>query len=283
VRPIAGSLGAELSGVDVGALTTDEFAEVHRAFVEYQVIVFRDQTLEPDAFLAFARRWGEIVRYPSMEGLSTHPEILEILKTEQDTYAFGNQWHTNSSFLAIPPKATMLYALELPFTGGDTVFANMYQAYDSLSAEMQRVLSGLRVLNIGDRKVSRVNELHRMTQQDPGKVQVRAAHPVVRTHPESRRKALFVGAHSVEFEGMTAEESAPWSSSSSSMACARSSPAAFAGARGRLASGTTVAASTTRSMITRAAAGGCTASRSPARKPPTEQRERCSRGLGSER
>ena len=209
VRPIAGSLGAELLGVDVGALTTDEFAEIHRAFVEYQVIFFRDQTLEPDAFLAFARRWGEIVRYPYMEGLSTHPEILEILKTEQDTYAFGNQWHTDSSFLAIPPKATMLYALELPFTGGDTVFANMYQAYDSLSAEMQRVLSGLRVLNIGDQKVSRFNELHRMTQQDPGEVQVRAAHPVVRTHPESRRKALFVGAHSVEFDGMTAEESAP--------------------------------------------------------------------------
>jgi taurine dioxygenase len=209
VRPITGSLGAELFGVDLGTLDDDQFAEIHRAFVEFHVIFFRDQTLDPDAYLAFARRWGDIMLYPYMEGLPNHPEILEILKTELDTYTFGNQWHTDSSFLPIPPKATMLYALEVPPAGGDTAFANMHQAYDALSAGLQRVLSDLRVLNVGDQKVPRFKELHGMKQQDPGDVAVRAVHPAIRTHPDTGRPALWVGAHSVEFEGLTAEESAP--------------------------------------------------------------------------
>lgn len=209
LRPLSGSLGAELVGVDISTLTDDGFEQLYRAFVEYQVIVLRDQSLDPDAYIDFAARWGEIVRYPYMEGLDGHPQILEVLKTERDTYTFGNQWHTDSSFLSVPPKLTMLYAIELPRAGGDTAFANMYAAYESLSPAMQSLLSGLRVLNVGDQKVPRFEELHGMKQQDPGDVQVRAVHPVVRPHPHSGRTALFVGAHSVGIEGMTTEESEP--------------------------------------------------------------------------
>lgn len=209
IRPVSGSLGAEIHGIDLGALTADEFDHVYRAFVEHQVIFFRDQSLDPDSFLAFAKRWGNIKIYPYMKGLASHPEILQVLKTEQDTYAFGNQWHTDSSFLPIPPKATMLYALELPEVGGDTAYANLYDAYDALSPRLQQVLQGLMVLNIGDQKVPRFAELSDMEQQDPGDIQVRTVHPAVRTHPDSGRAALNVAAHSVEFDGMTPEESAP--------------------------------------------------------------------------
>lgn len=209
IRPLAGSLGAEILGVDLADLPDEDFDEIHRAFVDHQVVFFRDQSLDEDQYVAFAKRWGDIMLYPYMQGLPSHPEILQVLKEAGDTYAFGNQWHTDSSFIAIPPKATMLYALELPPAGGDTGYASMYSAYETLSDGMKNMLAGMRVLNVGDQKVPRFTELSGMKQQDPGDVQVRAYHPIIRTHPESGRKALNVGAHSVELEGMTAEESTP--------------------------------------------------------------------------
>jgi len=209
VQPIAGSLGAEVLGVDLSAINQDLFDEIYRALVENQVIFFRDQSLDSDQYLAFAKRWGDIAIYPYMKGLPTHPEILEILKTEKDTYAFGNIWHTDSSFLAIPPKATMLYALEVPAVGGDTAFTNLYSAYETLSDGMKSLLGDMKAMNVGSQPVARFTELSNMQSQDPGKVQVETIHPVVRTHPDSGRKALYVGGHTVHFEGMTKEESAP--------------------------------------------------------------------------
>ncbi len=209
VQPVAGSLGAEVSGVDLGALTDAQFDEIHRAFTTHQVIFIRDQELDEETYISFARRWGDIMLYPYMQGLPDHPEILQVLKEPEDTYAFGSQWHTDSSFIAIPPKATMLYALELPSAGGDTAYASMYHAYDALSDGMKQLLADLRVLNIGDQRVPRFDELSGMKQKDPGEVQTRAHHPLIRTHPESGRKALNVGAHSIEIEGLTKDESAP--------------------------------------------------------------------------
>lgn len=209
VNPIAGSLGAEVLGVELAAINDDKFEEIYRALLEHQVIFFRDQLIDSDQFLAFGKRWGEIEIYPYMKGLPTHPEILEILKTEKDTYAFGNAWHTDSSFLAKPPKATMLRALELPAAGGDTMFADLYSAYDTLSDGMKEMLSPLKVMNVGDQPIARFSELAKMSSKDPGKVQVKTIHPIVRTHPDTGRKALYVGGHSIEIDGMTKEESAP--------------------------------------------------------------------------
>jgi taurine dioxygenase len=209
VQPTAGSLGAELSGVDLGNLTDEQFDEIYRAFVAHQVIFFRDQQLDELSYIEFARRWGDIMLYPYMEGIPDHPEILQVLKEPEDTYAFGSQWHTDSSFITIPPKATMLYAIELPPAGGDTAYASMYHAYDALSDRMKQILSDLRVLNIGDQRVPRFTELRGMKQQDPGDVETRAHHPLIRTHPDSGRKALNVGAHSTGIEGLTQEESTP--------------------------------------------------------------------------
>jgi taurine dioxygenase len=209
IRRIAGSLGAEIHGVDLAALSDEAFAEIYRAFVDHQVIFFRDQAFDPDSYLAFARRWGKIAIYPYMKGLESHPEILQIVKSEQDTYAFGNAWHTDTSFAPIPPKATMLHALEVPPAGGDTLFANLYAAYETLSDGMRAMLAPLRTHCVGDRPTRRFTEVRAMARRDPGGEPVEAIHPVVRTHPDSGREALYIGHHSIRFDGMSEEESAP--------------------------------------------------------------------------
>ena len=209
VQPVAGSIGAEISGVDLSVLDDEAFDEIYRAFVEHQAIIIRDQSLTSDHFLTFARRWGEIHTHPYMKGLPTHPEILEILKTETDTYAFGNAWHTDQSYTAVPAKATMLYGVELPAAGGDTQFASMYWAYEALSDGLKAMLVNLKGVNVGAQPAANWDKLSAMERKDPGKVQVRSVHPIVRTHPDTGRKSLYVGSHTLHFDGMTKEESAP--------------------------------------------------------------------------
>jgi len=209
VHPVAGSLGAEVLGVDLGRLDDDVFDEIYAAFVAHQVIMFRDQELTPDQFLAFGRRWGEIQIYPYAEGLPSHPEILEVVRTEQDAIAFGNLWHIDGSNYAIPPKATMLYALEVPPAGGDTMFASMYAAYDALSSGMKAVADTLKGLNVGERQLAFFSGIKSMTQKDPGDMVVSTLHPVARTHPDTGRKSLFVGHRIEKFDGFTPAESAP--------------------------------------------------------------------------
>lgn len=209
VQPVAGSLGAELTGVDLSAVNDEIFDEIYRAFVEHQVVFFRDQSLTSDDYLAFARRWGEIKLYPYMKGLPTHPEILEILKTETDTYAFGNAWHSDQSYTAVPAKATMLYGVEVPPAGGDTQFANMYWAYEALSDGMKAMLNKLKGVNVGAQRAANWDTLSEMQRKEPGNVQVHSVHPIVRTHPDTGRQSLYVGSHTIQFDGMTKEESAP--------------------------------------------------------------------------
>ena len=211
VQPLAGALGAEILDIDLNKINDSIFEEIYKAFVDYQVIGIPNQNLTPDEYLAFGRRWGEIHHYPYMKGLESHPEILEILKTETDTYAFGNVWHSDGSFTEIPPKATMLFAQELPPAGGDTLFADMYQAYDTLSDKMKNILGSVKGLYVGDQplKLGNFSGAKSMKQQDPGKTKVHTHHPIIRTHPDSKNKALYIGGHAVEIEGMTKEESTP--------------------------------------------------------------------------
>lgn len=211
VQPLAGALGAEILDIDLNQINDSIFEEIYKAFVDYQVIGIPNQNLTPDEYLAFGRRWGEIHHYPYMKGLESHPEILEILKTETDTYAFGNVWHSDGSFTEIPPKATMLYAQELPPAGGDTLFADMYQAYDTLSDKMKNILGSVNGLYVGDQplKLGNFSGAKSMKQQDPGKTKVHTHHPIIRMHPDSKNKALYIGGHAVEIEGMTKEESTP--------------------------------------------------------------------------
>ncbi len=213
IHPIAGALGAELSGVDLSrTLDDDTVAAIRRAWLEHLVIFFRDQDLPPAKFLGFARRFGEPIEYPFVRGLEEFPEIIPVMKLEHERVNFGGIWHSDTTYLDVPPMASMLIAREVPSAGGDTLFANMYLAYETLSDGMRHLLDGLVAINSSARAdVSRTREdrLKDSARADAKKEYV-AAHPVVRVHPETGRRALYVNvAHTVGFEGMTEEESAP--------------------------------------------------------------------------
>jgi len=213
VHPIAGALGAEISGVDLSSdLDDGVIAAIRRAWLEHLVIFFRDQDLPPARFLAFARRFGEVIEYPFVRGLAEFPEIIEVLKREHERVNFGGIWHSDTAYLDVPPMASMLIAREVPPAGGDTLFANMYLAYETLSDRLKRILDGIVALNSSAKAdVTRTREDRaRDSARADAKKEYVAAHPAVRVHPETGRKALYVNvAHTVGFEGMTPEESAP--------------------------------------------------------------------------
>ena len=211
VRRIAGALGAEVLGVDLAADPSGAtVAEIRRAFLEHQVIFFRDQALSPAQFMAFARRMGKPVEYPFVKGIEGFPEIIEVKKLERERHNFGGIWHSDTAYLAEPPMGSMLLAREVPAAGGDTEFASQTLAYESLSAGMKRLLDGLIAVNSSAKAdVTRTRE-DRVKEQGGETKSYVAEHPVVRTHPETGRKALYVNiAHTVAFKDMTEEESAP--------------------------------------------------------------------------
>ena len=213
VRPIAGALGAEIHGVrldrDLDAATV---AAIRKAFLDHLVIFFRDQDLPPERFLAAARRFGTPIEYPFVRGIEGHPHIIRVEKLEHETVNFGGIWHSDTVYLEQPPMGTLLVAREVPPFGGDTLFANQYLAYETLSDGLKRLLQGLTAINASAKAdVTRTRE-DRM-KSDPSskrREDLTAEHPVVRTHPETGRKALYVNvAHTVRFSGMTEAESAP--------------------------------------------------------------------------
>ncbi|HEU5193384.1 MAG TPA: TauD/TfdA family dioxygenase [Methylomirabilota bacterium] len=213
VQPLAGAIGAEISGVDLSKdLSEATVAALRRAWLEHLVLFFRDQDLPPARFLAFARRFGQPIEYPFVKGLDDFPEIIPVLKLEHEKVNFGGIWHSDTTYLDIPPMASMLVAREVPPAGGDTEFANMYLAYETLSPGMRRMLDGLVAVNssaAADVSRTREDRIKDSARAD-AKKEYTATHPVVRVHPETGRRALYVNvAHTVRFEGMTDEESAP--------------------------------------------------------------------------
>ncbi len=212
VSPIAGALGAEIDGVDLaGDLDPLVVAEIRTAWLDHLVIFFRDQVLDGDQFLRFAALIGEIDRYPFVPGIEGYPDIIAVMKLAHESVNFGGVWHSDTTYLDEPPMATMLLAREIPPAGGDTLYANMYAAYEALSPALQHVLGDLRgVSNSAMADVSKTRE-DRLRDNDSSSAAVKAyetSHPVVRTHPETGRKALYVNsAHTERFEGMTVDES----------------------------------------------------------------------------
>jgi taurine dioxygenase len=213
VAPIAGAIGAEIGGVDLSRPLPDEqLAEIRRAWLAHLVVFFRDQPLDADAFMAFARRIGRPIEYPFVRGLDVHPEIIEVKKLEHERVNFGGIWHSDTTYLERPPMASMLLARTVPPYGGDTLFANMYLAYETLSAGLRGTLDGLRaVATSAKADVSRTREDRiRSDGRDAARTVYVAEHPVVRTHPETGRKALYVNvAHTERFAGWTEDESRP--------------------------------------------------------------------------
>jgi taurine dioxygenase len=217
VIPTGAALGAEISGVDLRTLDDDGFAAIHRAWLDHLVLLFRDQRLGDDDLIAFSRRFGELDWAPVQETgrrfVDGRPELYVVSNVVENGIAIGSLgageavWHTDMSYLADPPKASMLYALEIPPSGGDTGFANMYAAYESLPDDLKRRAAGLRVKHDGTYNSGGYLRAGVTATDDP-----RAApgmlHPLVCTHPETGRRCLYLGRRrNAYIEGLPLEQS----------------------------------------------------------------------------
>jgi taurine dioxygenase len=215
VRPIAGAIGAEIHNVDVSAdLDEGTVGDIRQALLDHCVIFFRDQKLDVARHKVFTRRFGEIFIHPNYKGTQADPEIIVITREPGDKKIVGEDWHADTTMMPEPPMGAILYAIEVPPYGGDTLFANQYLAYETLSDGMKKMLSGMRALH-SDRMVAgpQANKnAFRATKvrEDAEWRETVSAHPVVVTHPETGRKLLYVNAsYTVGFEGMTEAESKP--------------------------------------------------------------------------
>lgn len=213
INRIAGALGAEIGGVDLSQNLNDTtIAEIRQALLDHLVIFFQDQEITPAQHIAFSRRFSEPEEYPMLKGLDEFSEIVPVVKLPHEKINFGGIWHADTTYTPAPPLGAILVARELPPYGGDTIFANMYMAFETLSDGMKAMLSGLRSVNSSakaDANKTREDRLVTAGKED-AKRELTGIHPVVRTHPETGRKLLYVNfGHTVRFENMTEEESAP--------------------------------------------------------------------------
>jgi ribosomal protein S18 acetylase RimI-like enzyme len=270
VQPIAGALGAEVHGVDVSQdLDEATVAEIRQALLDHGVIFFRDQQLDIDRHKVFTRRFGEIFIHPNYFGVSADPEIVDVKREPGDKKIVGEDWHTDTTMVAEPPMGAILYAIEVPPYGGDTLFANQYLAYETLSDGMKCTLEGLRAVHT-DRLVAGPKagmNAHRSTKvrEDANWRETVSVHPVV---AHTRRPAA--SSCSSTAPTPSASRAGPrrraghCSSTCSSTATGRNLLAASAGRPARSPSGTTAAPSTWRCMTRGRFAASCGAPRSAA-------------------
>jgi len=202
IIPTGAALGAEISGVDLRSVSDGDFDRIHRSWVENLVLLFRGQTLSDDDLIAFSRRFGGLDWAPVQETgrrfVEGHPEIYVVSNVIENGEPIGSLgageavWHTDMSYIADPPKASMLYAIEVPPKGGDTGFVNMYAAYQLLSPELKRRIQTLQLKHDGTYNSGGYVRQGVAAVDDPVN-SVGAVHPLVCTHPESGRRALYLG------------------------------------------------------------------------------------------
>ncbi len=211
IRPCSGALGGEVHNVDLAAdLTTETVAAIRTAFLDHHVLVFRDQTLSAEQQMAFGRRFGELDTHPFVEGNPLNREVIDVVTRPDDHANFGGGWHTDVTFLEEPDLGSILYAVELPPVGGDTLFANQHAAYDELSDTMKGVVDPLVGVHsagpqYGDGGLSTKSKA--MTTKRSDQAHETVGHPVIRTHPETGRKSLYVnGAFTIGIKGMRSDE-----------------------------------------------------------------------------
>lgn len=211
VRPIAGALGAEIHNVDLSkSLDTFTIAKIREALHDHLVIFFRSQTLDPMQYLAFTSQFGSPLEYPFVKGIEGYPKIINVLKREHETTNFGGIWHSDTSYFSSPPMGSVLLALEVPPYGGDTLFANQYLAYEALSPGLKETLQNLRGVSTSSKADASKTREDRIKDSGHKSDVLEAVHPVVRTHPGTGRKSLYINiAHTSRFEGWTEDESAP--------------------------------------------------------------------------
>ena len=211
-QPISPALGAVIYDIDLSQPLSDaDYNELRALWLQYAVIVVRDQTLTPQQQLDFAKKIGKPQPYPLLKGLDGFDMITPVLKREDEKVNFGGLWHSDTTYQAKPPMATLLYARELPPIGGDTLFANQYLAYETLSEGLKTTLARLKAVCVsgkGKAAATRTNRIAEtgLTVDETALVGI---HPIVRTHPETGKKALFVNeGHVSHIDGWSSEESA---------------------------------------------------------------------------
>lgn len=214
INPTSGSMGVEIHNVDLSKELSDSlFSEIREAFIEHGLIFFRDQELTPDDHLRFAKRWGEININRFFVKVEGYDQIAEVRKDADQKINIGGAWHTDHSYDQIPAMGSILLAKETPKIGGDTLFANMYRAYETLSDGMKKTLESMKACHSSRHVFGAHTGYSEASNQRIGNPELAtqdAIHPVIITHPESKRKALYVNPEfTVNFEGWTVEESKP--------------------------------------------------------------------------
>lgn len=217
IRPLTGTIGCEVLDVDVTKATDAEMETIKQALWDYTVIFFRDQTLSPASQLEFSRKWGTPDRHPIVQGMEEFPEVMRVVREANAETTFGETWHSDNSYLPQPSMGSILYGIEIPEYGNDTLFANMYAAYDGLSDGMKEMLEGMkavhgagRAFSVSDERKDRYEGNDAMKYEKSEALHREVEHPVIRTHPVTGKKAIYVNTmFTYRFVGMTDEESAP--------------------------------------------------------------------------
>jgi taurine dioxygenase len=210
ITPLSPAMGAIITDIDLsGTLLDTQIAELRQVWLDYQMIVIRGQTLSSAQYLAFAHLIGEPDTYPFLKGLEGYDQITPVLKREDETVNFGGLWHSDTTYMEHPPMATMLYAKELPPLGGDTLFASQTLAYEQLSEPFRIMLEGMVMQCRSDKGATVATRADRIEESGRNaSTAFHATHPVIRTHPETGRQALFVNAaHTVSLDGLSDDES----------------------------------------------------------------------------
>jgi len=218
LRKLSYPLGVEVCDIDVSRpLSEQSFGEIYRAFLDHGILLFRNQRVTREQHIEFSRRFGELDRHDALPR-DRHPDYPELLMVTNepkpngepsDTKYTGRQWHSDMSFTTAPSLGSVLRSIAVPEVGGDTLFANMYAAYDALSAGMKELIADLHGIHMsGTRKIANTRTgVPRAEEQK--RLNPPVAQPVVRVHPETGRKALYIGEKVSRFDGMTEEESRP--------------------------------------------------------------------------
>ncbi len=209
LEPLSGALGADISDIDLATVGDNAAAELRAALNQHLVLFFSDQSITSEQQLALAARFGTVIDHPFVTSLADHPGIIEIVKEAGEEHNWGGGWHADMTFTPEPPLGAVLCAREVPPWGGDTLFANLQLAYDALSGGMKDMLDGMTALHYsGEAEVYSKNYESMHLREDV--TEEFSEHPVVRTHPETGRKGLFVNrVFTRRFAGMTRAESQP--------------------------------------------------------------------------
>ena len=214
IKQISGNVGVEIHGVDLSKEVPDSlFNEIRDAFIENGLIFFRDQNLTPEEHIRFAEQWGKININRFFAKVDGYEQIAEVRKEPDQKGNIGGEWHTDHSYDQIPALGSILLAKEIPSNGGDTLFASMYKAYEGLSNGMKVTLESLNAIHSSRHIFGEGSDYSKSSKGRIGNPQLAiqdAIHPVIITHPESKKKALYVNrAFTLRFEGWTDEESKP--------------------------------------------------------------------------